>query len=789
MRRPSPASLVSLVTVGGMVAFTLWQLHPSLLLSDTTTAGGDTGAHVAIPAYMRSHLLAHGRLTGWSPEWFDGYPSLTFYFPLPSLLISLGSFLIPYNIAFKLVTVLGLVSLPVAAWAFGRLSRMASPAPACLAIATLPFLFDRTYQIDGGNIASTLAGEFAFSISLSIALVFLGVVARGLTTGRQRALAALLLALCLLCHLIPALFAGVGAMILTLMRLDRRRAWWLVSMGATGVAVTGFWLVPLILRSAYTSNMGYEKVSNYVQSLFPPSQHWVLGLAVVGLVLSLVRRRPMGLFLAIMAAGSALAFCIDPQGKLYNARILPFWVLCLYLMAGFGASEIGVLLAERWRWLDGKMGASPRLGWTAIPQPAQGNPGPGAISTPLLAGVLAVIFVALPLVTLPSWLSWARMQSSFIPDWVQWNYTGYEGKAAYPEYRGLITTMSRVGAQHGCGRAMWEYEPEENQLGTPEALMLLPYWTHLCINSMEGLLFESSATTPYHFLNQAQLSATPSEPMRNLPYRPLDVPAGVAKLQLLGVRYYMAVSSQAKEQAATDPVLHLIATSGPWPVTVNNRQQEQTWNIYQVGGSAEVSSLANQPVVIRGGASSAQTWLHDSVAWYNAPQRQAVFLAASGPAQWARVSANDASPPRRPLPPVTVSHIVHTDDSVSFQVDKTGTPVLVKTSYFPNWQASGANGPFRVTPNLMVVIPTSHHVRLHFGYTGVDVVGWALSLVGLAMVVVLARRKPLAFKQRAPAHRRGQPAPPEETPSVVAAGVGGPSVIRPPPETLDWPGL
>ena len=36
----------------------------------------------------------------------------------------------------------------------------------------------------------------------------------------------------------------------------------------------------------------------------------------------------------------------------------------------------------------------------------------------------------------------------------------------------------------------------------------------------------------------------------NLPYRPLDVPAGVAKLQLLGVRYYMAVSSQAKEQAA-----------------------------------------------------------------------------------------------------------------------------------------------------------------------------------------------------------------------------------------------
>ena len=73
------------------------------------------------------------------------------------------------------------------------------------------FLFDRNFTIYGGNIASTLAGEFAFSISLSLALLYLGVVIRGLRTGKHRALAAVLLALTGLCHLIPAFFALDGA--------------------------------------------------------------------------------------------------------------------------------------------------------------------------------------------------------------------------------------------------------------------------------------------------------------------------------------------------------------------------------------------------------------------------------------------------------------------------------------------------------------------------------------------------------------------------------------------------
>ena len=186
MRRLSATSIATLVVVAGAAIFVFVQLQPGLLFASTTPNGGDMGAHVWGPAFMRDHLLPHGRITGWAPDWYAGFAFPTFYFPLPSLLIIALDLVLPYQVAFKLVTVAGLVSLPVSAWAFAKLAGLKAPGPACLAVATLPFLFDRTFTIYGGNIASTLAGEFSYSISLSLALLFLGVLARMLDTGDRK---------------------------------------------------------------------------------------------------------------------------------------------------------------------------------------------------------------------------------------------------------------------------------------------------------------------------------------------------------------------------------------------------------------------------------------------------------------------------------------------------------------------------------------------------------------------------------------------------------------------------
>ena len=80
--------------------------------------------------------------------------------------------------------------------------------------------------------------------------------------------------------------------------------------------------------------------------------------------------------------------------------------------------------------------------------------------------------------------------------WTRYNFTGYEGRDAYGEYKALIDQMKTLGADsaHGCGRALWENNGDNGQYGTTMALMLLPHWTNGCIDSMEGLFFEASGT-------------------------------------------------------------------------------------------------------------------------------------------------------------------------------------------------------------------------------------------------------------------------------------------------------
>ena len=236
-----------------------------------------------MPAFVQHYLLPHFHLTGWDPGWYDGFPIYTFYFPLPDLLTALAAHVMSYDVAFKLATALGSLTLPISAWAFGRLAGLERPQPAALAAATLPFLFDQTWTIFGGNLYSTMAGEYSFSFGLSVALVFLGVVARGLRTGRHRALAAFLLAVTALCHLVAVLFAVMGALVLLAAAGPRlRRVWWSVTVFVTGGLLVAWWALPFEQYLPYTTTMGWEKVTNYAARLDPVANRWALVAATIG---------------------------------------------------------------------------------------------------------------------------------------------------------------------------------------------------------------------------------------------------------------------------------------------------------------------------------------------------------------------------------------------------------------------------------------------------------------------------------------------------------------------------
>lgn len=88
-----------------------------------------------------------------------------------------------------------------------------------------------------------------------------------------------------------------------------------------------------------------------------------------------------------------------------------------------------------------------------------------------------------------------------------------------------------------------------------------------------------------------------------------------------------------------------------------------------------------------------------------------------------------------------VSNLTVYRDAMSFDVDQIGTPVLVRTSFFPNWEVTGATGPYRVGPNMMVVVPTSTHVEMTYGRSSVEWGGWILTFFGIVLALWLARRE------------------------------------------------
>jgi hypothetical protein len=164
--------------------------------------------------------------------------------------------------------------------------------------------------------------------------------------------------------------------------------------------------------------------------------------------------------------------------------------------------------------------------------------------------------------------------------------------------------------------------------------------------------------------------------------------------------------------------------------------------------------LRAEPVVVEG--VGLDDWRDDvAVPWFDDPAALDRVLVSDGPSAWKRSDPDRApSQAREQLPATTVSDIRATDDSVSFRVSRPGVPVLVKTSYFPNWEASGADGPWRATPNLMVVLPTQREVRLEYRTSGVEALGRAATVAGLLGLGVLvwwrpsrrrdAERKPIA---------------------------------------------
>lgn len=671
------STLLALALTYGLL---LWYLKPSLLLSQTVTAGGDTISHYVAARYLRDYLLPNGKIAGWMPGNFAGYPIFLFYFPLAFLLIAGLSLLVPFTIAFKLGTVAGTFALPLATLVSLRWIGCRFPIPALGAILTLPFLLNTGNSMWGGNIASTLAGEFAHSLSLALLVLFQGALYRGIQTRRYVGICAALFALAGLAHAYGLVMgAALGLYFLAVNPDFRATLVYLARVYAIGGLLLGFWLVPVLAYFHYTTGFpitwDFKSILEIVPVMLWPNV--VMAAATIGYALRQKQADKTWLhavhYLTYPVVLSIPLYFVSPRLNLVDVRFLAFAQFFLTLLAAVGLG----------RFL------------TRLPRSLH-------LFAPPLLGIMTI--------------AWIVPQQSFIPDWVRWNYEGME-RTPWWRYYIVVNSIGLRGGPHSP-RVVYEHSPLHDKAGTIKAFEAIPLFSGR--PTLEGVYLQSSPSAPFIAYIQSELTETPSCPF--LPYRctTFDPTRALAHLELFNVKQVIAVTDNVKAALAENPGYREEGEIGPY-------------KLFQVrqGNGQYVVPLPYKPAYVRDA-----DWKRLAYEWFQKPEWLDVSLLFLRPGETVPGSTVpfrglEEEPTKEPFSLECRVKEEQTYEEIRFETECPGRPHLIRISYHPKWHVSGADHIYLVSPAFMLVYPTARHVRLVFGNRWPDYVGRTATAVGI----------------------------------------------------------
>jgi len=516
-----------------MFLFLLSHFPASLMLSKTTTTGGDTGSDNYIAGYLRDYLIPHGKLIGWSQGRWLGYPMFQYIFILPYLVMVLMSYAVPLEIAFKIVSVFGVFTLPLFTYFAVKYMGFKFPTPIISSIFSISLLFQEKNNVFGGNIPSVLAGEFSYSISLSFMILFLGVLYRSIEAGRFSICASVLFALTALSHACTTINAALISLffliepLLSILRSaifskDYKKhkddlVKGLKVMSQTYILsflLMAFFLVPIVFKMKYSTDYGGDWAVSSLYSWYQlPDAYVYHVLAALGLIIWLKTMDKKAFFLIFSFFMSVFAFFNGEALKTANVRFFPIQYFFVLLIAAYAVGEIA-------SWLKGK--------WV------------------------------IPIILCLAMMLWTNQTITYIDGWVKWNYEGYEVKPAWNDYKGIMDLVSGTP-----GRLHNDLSEDNNRFGTPRAFETTPYFSNKW--TLEGVYAQAALSSPYVSYFQCEMSKgcagipRVEGEERTTTY---NIEAGTKHAKLINVKDYVAVYPKLKEDLAKNPEWKLIGTFG-----------------------------------------------------------------------------------------------------------------------------------------------------------------------------------------------------------------------------------
>ena len=694
--------LLDIIVLAAVEFFIFSQFDLVSLLSATTTTGGDTASHYYTLEFLRHTLLPEGKITGWTMGNYGGFPILQFYFPLPFLLMSMLDLVMPLQVAFKLVTLLGPALLPVAAYTMLRLLRCPFPGPGIGAALMLPFLFNSANSMWGGNLLSTLAGEFSYSFSMALSLVLIGSLYRGAQENKWVIRNAVLVFLVGFSHGYTLLFVEALSLFLLLVPYGFfRRAFYLFRVYGLGFCLLAFWLVPLLVFTKFTTSYHLVWTISSIKEIVPEILLPVVAAGIGGSILLLIlgglRYKDCG-SLALPALGYlwfGLAFAVvffvaAPRIGVVDIRYVPYGQLMVCLMAPLF------------------------LGWTAKLFLTRRG-----LNWILLVVTAAAVF------------HWTSPRVGPVEGWSKWNYEGFEAKAPWPVFKRINDTLTGTFQDP---RVVFEHSPNHNIFGSTRAFESLPLFAGRA--TLEGLYMQASITAPFVFYIQSLISKVTSQPFPQYNYATLDYTRARKYLELFNVRDLIIRSRQAKTAIRQASGYVMEKSIGPyelWELTTNRNRY--------------VEPLRFEPVLYTGDV----PWKQVAHQWFVRDELLETHLifnpaAQAGNTPFTLTADSLDTITRKPID-TTGCKVQETikNDEILLETNCVGKPHLVKVSYHPDWHVEGAEKIYLASPSFMLIYPDKNQVRLYYGPGPWDWFGRLLTLFGLS---VLLMNVPLPVKNR-----------------------------------------
>ena len=349
---PSPGPLEA--WVGGVllacaVVFNVAGLAPEALIERIPV--NDLVFHRAAAERLGASLLAgEPFLEPWVSEWSLGYPVWRSYQPLPHLLaalvLGLAHPVADPDAAFAILFFVLVATLPVSVFAGARLLGLSPPAAGLAAL--LVFAPSATgdvgqWGLGYGAFLWRGSGLYTQAVALHLLALALGVTARALDRGRRPTLAAVLLALTALSHIVFGYVAFVSAALLALVgprdaRSERLAR--LAPIAAAALALLAWFLVPLALGMEIVNHSRWEEARKWDSYGAP----FILGELLAGRLLDFGRAPLLTVLLGAGVAGAVLRRREPVAGRLLALAGLWLALFCgretwghLLLLAGIPA--------------------------------------------------------------------------------------------------------------------------------------------------------------------------------------------------------------------------------------------------------------------------------------------------------------------------------------------------------------------------------------------------------------------------------------------------------------------